>query len=70
LAAFSVAAWFGARPSTYHAIDDELRDRVRGVAKFMDLQVASLSIPEIRDEFLEHSLLGPGGGLYPGLRPG
>jgi len=50
--------------SIYHAVDDELRDRVRGVGKFMDLQTASLSIPEIRDEFREHSVLGPGGDLF------
>ena len=54
LAAFSVAAWFASRANIYHAIDDEWRDRVRGVAQFMDLQIASLSIPEIRDEFREH----------------
>jgi heavy metal sensor kinase len=64
LAAFSIAAWFAMQASIYHAIDDELRDRVRGVAKFMDLQIASLSIPEIRDEFREHSVLGPGGDLF------
>jgi heavy metal sensor kinase len=64
LAAFSIAAWFAMRASIYHAIDGELRDRVRGVAKFMDLQIASLSIPEIRDEFREHSVLGPGGDLF------
>jgi heavy metal sensor kinase len=64
LAAFSVAAWFAMRASIYHAVDDELRDRVRGVAKFMSLQIASLSVPEIRDEFREHSVLGPGGDLF------
>lgn len=64
LAAFSVAAWFAMRASIYHAIDEELRDRVRGVASFMNLQIASLSIPEIRDEFREHSVLGPGGDLF------
>jgi heavy metal sensor kinase len=64
LAAFSVAAWFAMRASIYHAIDDELRDRVRGVASFMNLQIASLSVPEIRDEFREHSVLGPGGDLF------
>jgi heavy metal sensor kinase len=64
LGVFSIIAWFSARASIYHAIDDELRDRVRGVAKFMDLQIASLSIPEIRDEFREHSVLGPGGDLF------
>ncbi len=64
LAAFSVLAWFAMQASIYHAIEDELRDRVQGVAKFMDLQTASLSIAEIRDEFREHSVLGPGGDLF------
>jgi hypothetical protein len=52
------------RASVYHAVDDELRDRVRGVAKFMESQISSLSLPEIRDEFREHSVLGPGGDLF------
>jgi heavy metal sensor kinase len=30
----------------------------------MERQIASLSIPEIRDEFREHSVLGPGGDLF------
>jgi signal transduction histidine kinase len=64
LGVFSIVAWFSVRASIYHAIDDELRDRVRGVAKFMNLQIASLSVPEIRDEFREHSVLGPGGDLF------
>ena len=64
LAAFSVVAWFAMRASVYHAVDDELRDRVRGVQSFMDRQISSLSIPEIRDEFREHSVLGPGGDLF------
>jgi heavy metal sensor kinase len=64
LGAFSIMAWFAMQASIYHAIDDELRDRVRGVTKFMDLQTASLSVPEISDEFREHSVLGPGGDLF------
>jgi len=64
LAVFSVAAWFAMRASVYHAIDDELRDRVRGVTRFMESQISSLSLPEIRDEFREHSVLGPGGDLF------
>jgi heavy metal sensor kinase len=64
LGAFGVGAWFAMRTSLYHAIDDELRDRVGGVATFMNLQIASLSVPEIRDEFREHSVLGPGGDLF------
>ena len=64
LAAFTVGAWFLMRASLYHAIDDELSDRVRGVETFMDKQISALSIPEIRDEFREHSVLGPGGDLF------
>lgn len=64
LGVFSVAAWFAMQASIYHAVDDELRDRVRGVERFMTLQIASLSVPEIRDEFREHSVLGPGGDLF------
>lgn len=64
LTIFSIAAWFGMQASLYHAVNDELRDRVRGVERFMQQQIASLSIPEIRDEFREHSVLGPGGDLF------
>jgi heavy metal sensor kinase len=64
LAAFSVLAFFAMRASLYHATDDELRDRVRGVESFMDRQISALSLPEIRDEFREHSVLGPGGDLF------
>jgi len=64
LAAFSLAVWFAMRAAVYHAVDDELRDRVQGVRAFMDRQISSLSIPEIRDEFREHSVLGPGGDLF------
>ena len=64
LAAFSVVAWFAMRASLYHATDEALEDRVRGVQTFMERQIASLSILEIRDEFREHSVLGPGGDLF------
>ena len=52
------------RASAFHTIDEELADRIRGVEKFMQLQIASLSPVEIRDEFREHSVLGPGGDLF------
>ena len=64
IAAFSVAAWFAMRASLYHSIDEALEDRVRGVQTFMEKQISSLSVPEIRDEFREHSVLGPGGDLF------
>src|SRR4051812_275720 len=64
LAIFSVGAWFAMRASLYQAIDNELADRVRGVESFMNQQISALSVPEIRDEFREHSVLGPGGDLF------
>ena len=64
ITAFSIAAWFAMRASLYHATDEALEDRVRGVQTFMEKQISSLSLPEIRDEFREHSVLGPGGDLF------
>jgi heavy metal sensor kinase len=64
LGVFGVGSWFAMRASAFHTIDDELEDRIRGVEKFMQLQIASLSPAEIRDEFREHSVLGPGGDLF------
>lgn len=64
LAVFGAGSWFAMRASAFHTIDEELEDRVRGVEKFMHLQIASLSPVEIRDEFREHSVLGPGGDLF------
>jgi heavy metal sensor kinase len=64
LGLFGVGSWFAMRASVFHAIDHELQDRIHGVEKFMDLQIAALSPAEIRDEFREHSVLGPGGDLF------
>ena len=64
LSAFGMAAWFAMSASLHNAIDDSLRDRVQGVKRFMDEQISALSIVEIRDEFREHSVLGPGGDLF------
>lgn len=64
LALFGIASWFAMRVSAFRTIDEELEDRIRGVEKFMQLQIASLSPVEIRDEFREHSVLGPGGDLF------
>jgi two-component system, OmpR family, heavy metal sensor histidine kinase CusS len=63
LAIFGVSAWFGMRASVYHAIDDELRDRVRGIAQFMTNPASPSSLAEMRNEMREHSVLGPGGDL-------
>ena len=64
LGALGVGSWFGMRASILHAVDQELEDRVKGVEKFMNEQIASLTLIEIRDEFREHSVLGPGGDLF------
>lgn len=64
LAVFGVGSWYAMRASAFHTIDEELEDRIRGVQKFMQIQIASLSPREIRDEFREHSVLGPGGDLF------
>ena len=64
LAVFGVGSWYAMRASAFHTIDEELEDRIRGVEKFMQIQIASLSPVEIRDEFREHSVLGPGGDLF------
>jgi heavy metal sensor kinase len=64
LGVFGVGSWFAMKASAFHTIDEELLDRVGGIQKFMRAQIASLSPPEIRDEFREHSVLGPGGDLF------
>ncbi len=64
LALLGVGSWFGMRASLYEAVDDGLRDRIQGVQKFMREQISALSLREIRDEFREHSVLGPGGDLF------
>src|SRR5260370_8801845 len=64
LGVFGAASWFAMRASAFHTIDEELEDRIRGVEKFMRLQISALSPIEIRDEFREHSVLGPGGDLF------
>src|SRR5881392_2093490 len=64
LGLFGVGSWFAMRTSAFDTVDEELEDRIRGVEKFMQIQIASLSPVEIRDEFREHSVLGPGGDLF------
>ena len=64
LGLYGVGSWFAMSSSAFDTIDEELEDRIRGVHKFMQLQIAALSPVEIRDEFREHSVLGPGGDLF------
>ena len=64
LVAFGTVSWIAVRQVLFHTVDETLRDRVEGVRKFMDDQIGALSLDEIRDEFKEHSVLGPGGDLF------
>jgi heavy metal sensor kinase len=64
LLAFSIGVWLALEHSLYHAIDESLRDRVQGVREFIEAQTGSLSLEEMREEFREHSVLGPGGDLF------
>ncbi len=64
LLAFGGLSWVAVREVLRHAVNDVLEDRVQGVRRFMENQIGSLSVEEIRDEFKEHSVLGPGGDLF------
>jgi heavy metal sensor kinase len=64
MAIFGVATWFAMRESLFEAVDDELHDRAHGLAEFMQSDIPVLSAAEIRDEFREHSMLGPNGDLF------
>jgi hypothetical protein len=59
LVAFGAVSWIAIRHVLFHTVDETLRDRVVGVRKFMEHQIGALSVEEIRDEFKEHSVLGP-----------
>ena len=64
LTVFAAGMWIAMNRSLYHSVDDSLRDRVRGIARFIEEQGDSLSLEEARGEFREHSVLGPGGDLF------
>jgi heavy metal sensor kinase len=61
---FGFGSWFAMRRSLYQSVDHELRDHLRDVKGFMDLEMAKLSPAEIIEEFGEHAALGPDGELY------
>ena len=64
LVAFGGVSWIAIRHVLVDTVDETLRDRVDGVRTFMEHQIGALSVEEIRDEFKEHSVLGPGGDLF------
>jgi len=64
LSLFGLSVWFALNRSLYETIDETLEDRVVGVRRFMEDQMGTLELDEIRQEFREHSVLGPGGDLF------
>lgn len=64
LSLFGISVWLALNRSLYESVDESLEDRVAGVRRFMEDQIEALSIDEIRQEFREHSVLGPGGDLF------
>lgn len=64
LGLFGISVWLALNRSLYETIDESLEDRVAGVRRFMEDQIEALSIDEIRMEFREHSVLGPGSDLF------
>jgi signal transduction histidine kinase len=64
LICFGGASWIAIRHALFHTVDETLKDRVDGLRHFMTEQIGALSVEEIRDEFKEHSVLGPGGDLF------
>ena len=64
LSLFGLSVWFALNRSLRETIDETLVDRVVGVRRFMEDQIGALSLDEIRYEFREHSVLGPGGDLF------
>lgn len=64
LIAFGALSWLAVQQILIFTVDQTLRDRVDGVRLFMEHQIGALSVEEIRDEFKEHSVLGPGGDLF------
>lgn len=64
LTTFGIFFWIAIQGILFRTVDEELVDRAEGIRMFMENQIEALSIEEIRDEFKEHSVLGPGGDLF------
>jgi len=64
LIAFGLLSRVALQHILLYSVDQTLTDRVAGVRLFLEHQTGALSVEEIRDEFKEHSVLGPGGDLF------
>jgi heavy metal sensor kinase len=57
LAALGVAMWLALRQSLYHAVDEGLRDRAVGIARFIEDHESRLDLEEVKEEFRAHGEL-------------
>jgi heavy metal sensor kinase len=62
-AAFGVGIFFAVRETVQAAIDEDLRQRIQGIRRFMDRVGPVFSQEDLADELREHSGLRPGGDL-------
>jgi heavy metal sensor kinase len=62
-AAFGIGIFFAVRESVHSAIDEDLRQRLQGIQRFIERVATSFSQEDLRDELREHSGLRPGGDL-------
>src|SRR5437870_5094333 len=62
-AAFGVGIFFAVRGSVHAAIDEDLRQRLQGIRRFMDRVGPVFSEEDLAYELREHSGLRPGGDL-------
>jgi heavy metal sensor kinase len=61
-AVFGVGIYFAVRESVHAAIDEDLRQRLEGVQRFMQRAASNFSEEDLAYEIREHSGLRPGGG--------
>ncbi len=61
-AAFGIGIFLAVRESVHAAIDQDLRQRLEGVQRFMQRAVPNFSEEDLAYEIREHSGLRPGGG--------
>jgi heavy metal sensor kinase len=62
-AAFGIGIFFAVRAGVHDAIDEDLRQRLQGIRRFMDHVGEGFSEEDLADELREHSGLRPGGDL-------
>jgi len=62
-AALGIGIFFAVRGTVHAAIDEDLRQRLQGIRRFMDRIGPTFSEDDLADELREHSGLRPGGDL-------